>query len=294
MVDQVDFEYLVQQAMQVSDYSHMRPVIEKELLHYDILFSLDQAGLLDALTFQGGTALRLCYGLQRFSEDLDFAGGKRFCATQLQEIKQCLEDYLGKRYGLQVHVKEPKEMRKDPVYAELKVDKWQVNIATTPSRKDIPQQKIKLEVANVTAYTREAKSLLRNYDFLPEGYHDTLVLTESLSEIMADKLISFVNTKNYVRHRDIWDLRWLKQQGAEVDMQLVQQKILDYKIVDYASRLDLRLNEIPAIVQSKIFYDEISRFIPISIKSRTLNKNKYLQFLEAEMKALLSLVKQSL
>ncbi len=28
--------------------------------------------LLEALTFQGGTALRLCYGLRRLSEDLDF------------------------------------------------------------------------------------------------------------------------------------------------------------------------------------------------------------------------------
>lgn len=43
----------------------MRPVIEKELLHYDILFTLDKAGLLSALTFQGGTSLRLCYGLPR-------------------------------------------------------------------------------------------------------------------------------------------------------------------------------------------------------------------------------------
>ncbi|HET6629122.1 MAG TPA: nucleotidyl transferase AbiEii/AbiGii toxin family protein, partial [Woeseiaceae bacterium] len=46
-----------------------RPVVEKELLHYDILFALDTEGLLDPLTFQGGTSLRLCYGAQRFSED---------------------------------------------------------------------------------------------------------------------------------------------------------------------------------------------------------------------------------
>ncbi|CDG92427.1 hypothetical protein XBP1_330002 [Xenorhabdus bovienii str. puntauvense] len=28
--------------------------------------------------FQGGTSLSLCYGGNRFSEDLDFAGGKDF------------------------------------------------------------------------------------------------------------------------------------------------------------------------------------------------------------------------
>jgi len=61
---------LVDQAMKMDGHTHMRPVIEKELLHYDILFVLDKEKLLDKLTFQGGTSLRLCYGAVRFSEDL--------------------------------------------------------------------------------------------------------------------------------------------------------------------------------------------------------------------------------
>lgn len=71
-------------------------------------------------------------------------------------------------------------------------------------------------MANVEAYSRQPRSLSLNYDFLPDGYGDTLVLTESLDEIMADKLVSLVNNQRYVRHRDRWDLRWLKQQGAAV------------------------------------------------------------------------------
>ena len=72
------FLTLVDLAMREPGRLHMRPVIEKELLHYDILFALDNADLLDKLTFQGGTSLRLCYGAPRFSEDLDFAGGINF------------------------------------------------------------------------------------------------------------------------------------------------------------------------------------------------------------------------
>ena len=37
---------LVELAMREEGYSHMRPVIEKELLHYDLLFVLDKQGLL--------------------------------------------------------------------------------------------------------------------------------------------------------------------------------------------------------------------------------------------------------
>jgi hypothetical protein len=41
MSKQENFKILVEKAMAISGYSHMRPVVEKELLHYDIFgFSL--------------------------------------------------------------------------------------------------------------------------------------------------------------------------------------------------------------------------------------------------------------
>ena len=36
------------------DLAPLRPVVEKELLHYEILRALDQAGLLDQLTTRSG------------------------------------------------------------------------------------------------------------------------------------------------------------------------------------------------------------------------------------------------
>ena len=294
MTDRVELSYLVELAMQDSNRSHMRPVIEKELLHYDILYALDQANLLDTLTFQGGTALRLCYGLERFSEYLDFSGGKEFASIQLKEMKSCLEDYLGKRYGLEVIVKEPKEMREDPIHAEIKIDKWQVNVTTAPARSDIPRQKIKLEIANIPSYSRNPRPLLHNYDFLPDVYQDTLVLTESLDEIMADKFISFVNTERYIRYRDIWDLRWLKQKGAEINFDYIQRKITDYQVSDYKSKLEKLARELTHIVSSKDFFNEISRFIPLEIQERSLRKEKFLHFLADEIKNLLTEVKNGI
>jgi predicted nucleotidyltransferase component of viral defense system len=212
-----DFNLLVELAMREEGFSHMRPVIEKELLHYDLLFALDKQGLLDRLTFQGGTSLRLCYGSQRFSEDLDFVGGSDFATSHLIDMKSCIESYIADRYGLEVSVKEPSEMSSEPKYQDIKVDKWQITVTTSPSRKDLPKQKIKIEVCNVPAYTRTPTALNTNYNFLPDGYSDVLIMTESLDEIMADKLISLVNTTRYVRHRDIWDLRWLKQRGTLIN-----------------------------------------------------------------------------
>jgi predicted nucleotidyltransferase component of viral defense system len=283
-----DFNVLVELAMREEGFSHMRPVIEKELLHYDLLFALDKAGLLDKLTFQGGTSLRLCYGSQRFSEDLDFVGGYDFSTSLLIDMKRCIESYIAERYGLEITVKEPSEMSNEPEYRDIKVDKWQIAITTSPSRKDLPKQKIKIEVCNIPAYTRAPTALNANYDFLPDGYSDVLVMTESLDEIMADKLISLVNTTRYVRHRDIWDLRWLKQRGTSINKQFILSKIKDYKITDYSTKLDDRIAKIDEIIYSKAFQDELSRFIPISVQERTLKQDKFKDFLINETKSLLT------
>src|SRR3990167_4417759 len=120
MNKQENFNTLVEQAMRMEGRTHMRPVIEKELFNYDILFALDSDGLLDTLTFQGGTSLRLCYGAQRFSEDLDFVGGKDFTRERLEPIRDCIESYIGQRYGLEVSVKEPAALRHERENADLK------------------------------------------------------------------------------------------------------------------------------------------------------------------------------
>ena len=78
--------YLVDRAMEDSRLNGMQLVIEKEILHYDILFALERGGFLEDLVFQGGTALRLCHGAPRFSEDIDFTGGPDFGTSRLAEL----------------------------------------------------------------------------------------------------------------------------------------------------------------------------------------------------------------
>lgn len=274
--------------------SHMRPVIEKELLHYDLLFILDKENLLDNLTFQGGTSLRLCYGAPRFSEDLDFVGGHDFASQQLMVIKDCIEHYIGKRYELEVTVKSPSALKKQIALEGINVDKWQVAIVTSPGQRHLPKQRVKFEVANIPAYSREPRALKLNYDFLPDGYGDTLIVTESLDEIMTDKLVSLVNCQRYVRHRDIWDLRWLNQQGAQVNMAWLSSKLSDYAITDYTDKLDTMWQNLPEIIHGDAFKAEMTRFIPMEVQQRTLAKDKFYDHLSTEIRGLLEVVKQNL
>lgn len=42
-------------------YAAITPVIEKEILHHDILAVMVKQGAMQQLTFIGGTSLRMCY-----------------------------------------------------------------------------------------------------------------------------------------------------------------------------------------------------------------------------------------
>jgi predicted nucleotidyltransferase component of viral defense system len=273
-----NFSKLVDHAI-APGYEGLRPVIEKEILHYDILFALDRENLLKDLTFQGGTCLRLCYGSPRFSEDLDFVGGVDFTSRELADIRTCVMDHIGSRYGLDVAVKDPKTMREEPTYWGLKTDRWQVAVTTNPGRVDIPRQKIKLEVANVPAHTHALRTLDRNYEFLPPSYQDLLVPVETLDEILADKIVSLASCRHYIRHRDIWDLRWLTQKQAKLNPDLVQQKIEDYQAENYPEHLVETINDLDSIVQSKDFMDQMRRFIEPASRARTLDRAGFLEFL---------------
>ncbi|MDN7131527.1 nucleotidyl transferase AbiEii/AbiGii toxin family protein [Halomonas sp. MC140] len=294
MIESVDFKNLVDQAMKDPALGHMRPVIEKELLHYDLLYALDKEGMLDGLVFQGGTSLRLCYGGSRFSEDLDFAGGVDFSSRKLTDMKTGIKDYLSSRYGLEVTVKEPASLKKNFKYAELKIDKWQIGITTSPGRRDLPKQKVKLEIANIPAHTKTARPLVRNYEFLPDGYEDLLVMVETRDEIMADKLLSLPATQKYVRNRDIWDLAWLAQRGAQVDSELVKQKMVDYRLDDYPDRLNSMISRLSDIIAGKNFQDEMGRFLPADIYVRTLGQDKFQSYLVTTLTDLLATVQAAL
>jgi predicted nucleotidyltransferase component of viral defense system len=50
----------------------MEQNLVKETIHLHLLSALSDAGILRHVVFQGETALRLCYGGERYSEDLDF------------------------------------------------------------------------------------------------------------------------------------------------------------------------------------------------------------------------------
>ena len=291
---QNEFVQLVNRAVSDSKLSHMRNAIEKELLNYNILFCLEQHGLLDNIVFKGGTLLRLGHGGERLSENLDFVAGANFTPSDLSPIKIRIENFFFQRYELAVDVKEPKKASRDVESRGMSVNRWQVNATINPERRDLPKQRVKIEVANVPAHTKEIVSIRAHYDFLPDGYDDVLIVSETLNEIMADKLISLPASKRYIRYRDIWDLYWLVKRRAEVDAKLVEQKIIDYHLLEYVDSLNNLIERLPDIVNSTQFHIEMRKLLPSDVFDRTLRKDKFCEHLLLSVQKLFEQIRYSL
>lgn len=166
-----------------------------------------------------------------------------------------------------------------PDYANVRVDKWQVSVETAPAQRDMPPQRIKLEIANIPAYTSELLPLRQNYDFL-SGYGTVLVNAESVDEILADKVVAFSASVKNIRYRDIWDIAWLQQQGAGLNPELVLRKVEDYHMSGFDRLLADANRRLPGLIDSKEFADQMARFIDSETFNRTWHEPKFGEYLK--------------
>jgi len=111
---------------------------------------------------------------------------------------------------------------------------------------------------------------------------------------MADKIISLPANQKYVRHRDIWDLMWLQQEGATVNKTLIEKKVSDYKIEGFMDMLDARIASVDSIVNGSGFDQEMKRFLSQEAYGRTLGKEKFRSFLISNIVGLLTSAKKEL
>jgi predicted nucleotidyltransferase component of viral defense system len=269
------FDSLVDEALKSrAELSLLRPVVEKELLHHDILREMSSAGLLSGLTFIGGTCLRACYGSPRLSEDLDFTGGSDFKRSDLTELGKVLKETLGTRYGLKVSVS-------DPVREQGKVSTWKMSVETRPGRKDLPAQRIHLDICSIPSHDPRPM-MLRTLYGVDMGTSGLILQAQSREEILADKVIALAFRGGRIKNRDLWDIAWLRQQGVELPASLIPLKIHDHRRSkeEFRSLLRERVEELGKTeVLRKDFINEMRRFLPVATAAQTVEQEPYWQYL---------------
>lgn len=284
------FDKLVTEALKNQpNLSPLRVVVEKELLHHDILRVMRDKNLTAGLTFIGGTCLRVCYGGIRLSEDLDFTGGADFSRDELSTMGQVLTQSLQDKYGLQVTVS-------DPIKDKQNVDTWKIKIETRPEAKNLPAQRINIDICALPSYESHPMMLLNPYG-VDMGTSGLIIQAQSREEIYADKLIAFALRPNRIKYRDLWDILWLHGQGLKPRLELIPKKLNDrHSTMEHFSDLfaeRLRMLK-EGTKMAEEFKQEMHRFLPIEHINKTLEQEGLWGFLTYLIEDLGSQIRRAL
>lgn len=266
------------------DYAAITPVIEKEILHHDIMAVLIKQGAMQSLTFIGGTSLRMCYNSARLSEALDFNGGHNFKPADFDGLEADIQNYLQNKYETEIWVNKPAADNQGDTVS------WKISIVKEANGPDLPRQKMHIDVCAIPSFDIEKRPLLNHYNIVvpTEGI---LVPVQSLQETLADKFIAVAYRARRIKPRDIWDIVWIKQRGVALSKELVEKKLAarNKHKDDFRTALELQINKLLQDDEVRADFNmEMSRFIPSQIKERTVDNPEYWVYVQAEVSAMAS------
>lgn len=273
-------EYIRQIIAANPEYAGVTPVIEKEILHHDIMAAMVKQGVMPSLTFIGGTSLRLCHNSSRLSEDLDFNGGHNFKPSDFNGLEVEIQKYIQNKYEVQVWVNKPAEDN------QANTSSWKISIEKESNRPDLLRQKMHIDICAIPSFDIEKRPLINHYNIVAptEGL---LIPVQSLTETLADKFIALAYRARHIKPRDVWDIVWIKQRGVAVSKQLINKKLTARGKTneDFIEALTIQLDKLQQDDEvRKDFNIEMSRFIPNQIKERTIDNPDYWPYVQSEIK----------
>ena len=205
----------------------------KEVMQEIVLCALSKAGFFNEAAFYGGTALRIFYHLDRFSEDLDFSlliKDKDFdLSIYFPKLKEIV-----KSFGLNVEI-EIKEKTKDSNIqsAFLKGDTIEHFLLFYPDNliqgiNKNEKVKIKFEIDTMPSgcATYEIK-----YRLLPMPYSIKLYDEASL---FSGKIHAIIcrSWKSRVKGRDLYDYVFYLSRNTQFNLPHLQEKLIDSQYID--------------------------------------------------------------
>ena len=192
----------------------------KEVVQEIVLCGLSRAGFFQPAAFYGGTALRIFYGLDRFSEDLDFSLKAPDANFDLAAYLPTLEKEV-RSYGLNFKI-ETKEKGVDSAVksAFLKgntkehILMFYADERLAPSIAASKLIKVKFEVdTNPPAFA----TFERKYRLLPIPYEINLY---DMPSLFAGKIHAVIcrSWKTRVKGRDLYDYVFYLSRGTSVNL----------------------------------------------------------------------------
>ncbi|MGX1640438.1 MULTISPECIES: nucleotidyl transferase AbiEii/AbiGii toxin family protein [unclassified Sphingobacterium] len=257
----------------------------REIMQEVALAGLQRSGFFEKAAFYGGTALRIFYGLDRFSEDLDFSLLSSDPEFSLEPyFKGLVEEFA--HVGLQVSIKEKKKtkgtsidsafLKPETVWRELILE----GMVLEAGLGAMVGLKIKLEVDRQPPlrFETEEKLLLKPYSFYVKCF--------TKSNLFAGKMhaLLFRKWQNRVKGRDWYDLEWYIRKGVPLNLDHFLARAQDTgdwtnSTIEKEELLDLLKKRIDSVSLEAV-KEDIVKFIPDNQKLEIWSKKYFLELIE--------------
>ena len=223
----------------------------KEIIQEIVLSGLSRGNFFNEAAFYGGTALRIFYNLDRFSEDLDFALLESNKDFDISKYFNYIEKEL-KAYGINLNITtKEKSFDSNITSAFLKGDTLELILKFFPSEEEhkydhiLKNLKIKLEVDinPPMGATYEDK-----YKLLPSPHQIKLY---DKSSLFAGKIHAILcrNWKTRVKGRDLYDYVFFLASDTKVNIELLKNKLIESNYIIEKEKFDI--NELKKIIINK-------------------------------------------
>ena len=210
-----------------SDYDRVNAL--KEILQEITLCGLSRGGFFRKAAFYGGTALRMFYGLDRFSEDLDFSLMEKEEVFDLSRWFAAIEKEAA-AYGLNLSVETKKKATGTTIKSAFLKGNTREHLLLFYDDKGISgsvpgNEAIKIKFEVDTQPPAEA-SFEKKYRLLPAPYEVNMYDEPSL---FAGKLHAVIcrNWRTRVKGRDLYDYMFYMSNGAHVNLPHLRARLID-------------------------------------------------------------------
>lgn len=206
----------------------------KEIVQEIVLCGLSRGGFFNHAAFYGGTALRIFYGLDRFSEDLDFSLITQNPKFDLTKYFPYIENET-KSLGLNFSVTEKEKSIDSNIISAFLKGNTKEHILTfySPSdehniinKEEVIKIKFEIDVNPPIGATYETK-----FGLLPSPYQVRLY---DMSSLFAGKIHACLcrNWKARVKGRDFYDYVFFLSMGAKVNLANLKAKLVQSKYIE--------------------------------------------------------------
>ena len=187
----------------------------REITQEVALAALGRTDFFKHAVFQGGTCLRIFYGLNRFSEDMDFILKEPDRSFELKPHVHALTDELT-AYGYNIEVADRSKMDVTVRKAFLKDDSIGKVLQLNYGSQTGPLRKIRIKFEVDTNPPSGSELEIKYHDF---PFVSSVVVQDKPS-LFAGKVHALL-CRNYIKGRDWYDFLWYTSQGVEINYQFL-------------------------------------------------------------------------